>query len=256
MSWRPVDCHAHSTFSDGALTIPEVVERAAALNVQASVADHISRDVARAISTIDEVRAYLDELEQYDVLRGGEFCWHDSLWRELPGDLVRRFTHRIGSLHAVRLPSGALVHAFARKAPADLTPDDYMWAHLASLEQFAREMPVDILAHPTLVTLPFRSLGIDLLWTEEREARMIEALCRARIAFEISARYPPHERIVRLAVERGVRISLGSDGHTREQVANLARPLAMARALGVADEDLYDPRRHGSKTRHPRTGRR
>jgi histidinol phosphatase-like PHP family hydrolase len=248
MSWQPVDCHAHSTYSDGALTIPQVVERAAALDVQPSVADHISRDVARSITSIDRVRAYLDELEQYDVLRGGEFCWHDSLWRELPDDVVRRFTHRIGSLHAVRLPGGGLVHAFARKAP-EVEPDAYMWAHLASLEQLAREMPVDILAHPTLVTLPYRSLPIDLLWTEERETRMIDAMYEAGIAFEISARYPPHERIVRRAIERGVRISLGSDGHTREQVANLTRPLALARALGVRDDDLYDPRVHGSKTR-------
>lgn len=248
MSWQPVDCHAHSTYSDGALAIPQVVERAAALGVQPSVADHISRDVARAISSLDEVRAYLDELERYDVLRGGEFCWHDSLWRELPDDVVPRFTHRIGSLHAVRLPDGTLVHAFARRPPADLTAEDYMWAHLASLEQLAREMPVDILAHPTLVTLPFRSLHTDHLWTDEREVRMIDAMHQAGIAFEISNRYPPHERIVRLAVERGVRLSLGSDGHTREQVANIAKPLAMARALGVADEDLYDPRRHGSKT--------
>ena len=34
MNWQPVDCHAHSTFSDGALTIAQVVERAAALGVQ------------------------------------------------------------------------------------------------------------------------------------------------------------------------------------------------------------------------------
>jgi histidinol phosphatase-like PHP family hydrolase len=255
MTWRPVDCHAHSTYSDGALAIPQVVERAAALGVQPSVADHISRDVARAISSVDEVRAYLDELERYDILRGGEFCWHDSLWRELPDDLVARFTHRIGSLHAVRLPNDTLVHAFARRLPADLTPEDYMRAHLASLEQLAREMPVDILAHPTLVTLPFRSLPTDRLWTDDREARMIDAMHQARIAFEISNRYPPHERIVRLAVERGVRLSLGSDGHTRDQVANIAKPLAMARALGVADEDLYDPRRHGSRTQHSRTQR-
>jgi histidinol phosphatase-like PHP family hydrolase len=84
---------------------------------------------------------------------------------------------------------------------------------------------------------------------------MIDAMHQARIAFEISNRYPPHERIVRLAVERGVRLSLGSDGHTRDQVANIAKPLAMARALGVADEDLYDPRRHGSRTQHSRTQR-
>ena len=248
MSWRPVDCHAHTIFSDGALTIEQVVERAASLSVVPSVADHISRDVARAVDSVESARRYIDALEEHDVLRGGEFCWHDSLWRELPDELVARFTHRLGSLHAVRLPSGDLVHAFSRRLPGAITVDEYMWAHLDSLETLAREMPVDILSHPTLVTLPFRQLPTDELWTEEREERMVEALCAAGIAFEISNRYPAHERLVRRAIDRGVRISLGSDGHTFEQVADIAAPLAMARRLGVREEDLYDPRRHGSRT--------
>ena len=244
----PVDCHAHTNFSDGALTIAQVVERAASLNVFPSVADHISRDVACAVDSVDAAREYIAALEEYDVLRGGEFCWHDSLWRELPDDLVARFTHRLGSLHAVRLPSGDLVHAFSRRLPTAISPDEYMWAHLESLETLAREMPVDILSHPTLVTLPFRQLPTDELWTEEREERMVDALFAAGIAFEISNRYRPHERLVKRAIDRGVRISLGSDGHTFEQVADIATPLAMARRLGVRDEDIYDPRRHGSKT--------
>jgi histidinol phosphatase-like PHP family hydrolase len=248
MTWQPVDCHAHSTFSDGALTIEQVVECAAALGVKPSVADHISRDVSRSITSIEQVQVYLDTLDQYDVLRAGEFCWHDSLWRELPAALVRRFTHRIGSLHAIRLPSGALVHAFSKRAPEGLTIEQYMDAHTDTLEQFAREMPVDIIAHPTLVTLPFRSIDIDTLWSEERETRVVNALFDAGIAFEISSRYPAHERLVQRAIDRGVRLSLGSDGHTREQVANVVGPLALARKLGVADEDLYDPTRHGSKT--------
>lgn len=248
MKWQPVDCHAHSIFSDGALSIAEVVQRAAARGVVPSVADHISRDVARSITSMDGVRAYLDALDQFDVLRGGEFCWHDTLWRELPDDLAARFTHRLGSLHAVRLPDGSHVHAFARQPPPDLTIDAYMAAYLASLELLVSEMPIDILAHPTLVTLAFRAAPTDTLWTDESEARMVDALFDAGVAFEISSRYPPHERIVRRAVERGVRISLGSDGHAPEQVANVTTPLAMSRSLGVADEDLYDPRRHGSTT--------
>jgi histidinol phosphatase-like PHP family hydrolase len=247
MSWQPTDCHAHTIFSDGALTIEQVVERAASLNVVPSVADHISRDVARAVDSVERAREYIAALEEHDVLRGGEFCWHDSLWRELLDDLVARFTHRLGSLNAVRLPSGDLVHAFSRRPPG-VDVDDYMWAHLESLETLAREMPVDILAHPTLVTLPFRRLPIDELWTPEREEKIVDALFAAGIAFEISNRYPPHERLVKRAVDRGVRISLGSDGHTFEQVSDIAAPLAMARRLGVREEDIYDPRRHGSKT--------
>ena len=248
MNWQPLDCHAHTRFSDGALTVAELVEHASRRNVRPSVSDHISRDVARSITTVDGVREYLDALDAFQVLRAGEFCWHDALWRDIPSELTVRFTHRIGSLHAVRLSDRCLVHSFSREIPHDLSPDTYMEAHARALELLASEMPVDILAHPTLVALPFRSVEVDALWTDEREQRMVDALFNAGIAFEISSRYPPHQRLVRRAAARGVRLSLGSDGHTAEQVANIAAPLALARSLGVADVDLYDPVRHGSKT--------
>ena len=241
MTWKPVDCHAHSTMSDGALDVPGLIERVRGRGVRPSVSDHISHDVAGAVSSLDGVRAYLDELERYDVARGGEFCWHDTLWRELPDDLARRFTHRIGSLHAIHLDDGTRVHAFSRRFPESLSTDAYMNAFIANTERFAATMPVDILAHPTLLTLTLRGAPVDELWTEEREERLVSALFEAGIAFEVSARYQPHERLVRRAVDRGVRISLGSDGHSADQVGDLTFPLALARACGVRDEDLFDP---------------
>jgi histidinol phosphatase-like PHP family hydrolase len=123
-----------------------------------------------------------------------------------------------------------------------------MAAHLDDLERFAAEMPVDILAHPTLLPIALRATPADELWTEAREERLVNALHGAGIAFEVSNRYKPHERLVRRAFDRGVRISLGSDGHTAEQVANLEWPLALTRRIGVADADLYDPSVHGSRT--------
>jgi histidinol phosphatase-like PHP family hydrolase len=246
--WRPLDCHAHSTFSDGELSVEEVIERATALNVRPSVSDHIATYMAVALRTTEQVREYLAVLEEHDVLRGGEFCWHDRLWRELPDDLVRRFTHRIGSLHAIVLARGDVVHAFSRRFPADLSADHYMEEHVENLERFAREMPVDILAHPTLLPLVFRNRPLEELWTEAREERAVRALAAAGIAFEVSNRYRAHERFIRRAWEHGVRLSLGSDGHSFEQVADVAYPLAVTRSLGVPDEELYDPVRHGSRT--------
>jgi len=248
VSWKPVDCHAHSTMSDGALAVHEIVERASALGVQPSVTDHISRDLAVGPHDVIAIGAYLDELEKHPVLRGGEFCWHDSLWRELPTDLTRRFTHRIGSLHAIFLGDGRLVHAFARRFPEGLSVASYMDAVVENLERFAREMPVDILAHPTLVALPLRVRPAEELWTDEHETRAVEALRRAGVAMEVSARYRPHERLVRRAADAGVRLSLGSDGHAASQVADVSWPLALTRAIGVPDPDLYDPRTHGSRT--------
>ena len=241
MVWKPVDCHAHSTMSDGALDVPELIERVSARGVRPSVSDHISCDVSGAVDSIDAIRDYLDELERHDVARGGEFCWHDALWRELPDDLAKRFTHRIGSLHAIFLDDGTRVHAFSRRFPESLSIDTYMNAFIANAERFAASMPVDILAHPTLVNLALRHLPAEELWTEEREDRFVAALFDAGIAFEISARYKPHERLVRRAVDRGVRISLGSDGHSADQVGDVTFPLALARHCGVPDEDLFDP---------------
>jgi histidinol phosphatase-like PHP family hydrolase len=246
--WRPTDCHAHSRHSDGALTVAEVVARAAVLGTRASVTDHISRDAPTVVDSPRAVEEYLDDLERYDVLRGGEFCWHDSLWRELPPETVRRFTHRVGSLHAIRLEDGRYVRAFARELPDGLTPAAYMEAHVRSLESLAEEMPVDVLAHPTLVSPVLRALDPHELWSDALEERAVGALRRGGIAFEISARYRPHERIVRRAAEAGVRLSLGSDGHAREQVADVSVPLELARQIGVRDDLLYDPERHGSRT--------
>ena len=241
MAWKPVDCHAHSTLSDGALDVPQLIERVTGRRVRPSVSDHISRDVTGAVDSIPAIGSYLDELERYPIARGGEFCWHDALWRDLPHDLAVRFTHRLGSLHAIYLEDGTLVHAFSRRFPAALTRDAYMDALVANAEQLAATMPVDILAHPTLVNLTLRDLPADELWTEEREDRLVTALFDAGIAFEISARYRAHERLVRRAIDRGVRVSLGSDGHSADQVGDLTFPLALARHCGARDEDLFDP---------------
>ena len=248
MTWLPTDCHAHSTHSDGSMSVAEVVARAAALGVRASISDHISRDAPTAVDSVAAVERYLDDLDQYDVLKSGEFCWHDALWSELPSGIVRRFSHRVGSLHAIRLRNGAYFRAFSQLMPAELPPNVYMEAHVTSLEALAGEMPVDVLAHPTLVPPPMRTLHPHELWTEALEERAVQALVMGGQAFEISNRYPPHERLVRRAADAGVRLSLGSDGHARDQVANIAAPLALARKIGVPDDALYDPTRHGSRT--------
>jgi histidinol phosphatase-like PHP family hydrolase len=247
-TWQPTDCHAHSRHSDGTLTVAELVARAATLGTRPSVADHISRDAPTDVDSPAAVLRYLDDLDRYPVLRSGEFCWHDALWRELPPATVKRFSHRVGSLHSIRLPNGHFFRAFSHELPPELTATEYMQAHVASLEALTEEMPVDVLAHPTLVPPPLRQVDPHELWSEQDETRAVRALKKAGIAFEISARYPPHERLVRRAADAGLRLALGSDGHGPEQVANVAAPLAMARRLGVPDEALYDPTRHGSRT--------
>jgi len=226
-----------------------------AREVRPTISDHVTRDTTQGLTSVDLVRDYLDALDALgapDLAIAGEFCWHDLLWRELPPTMVRRFTHRLGSLHAIPVDGATMVSMFHGSLPPGLSVDAYMDLHVAALERFAAEMPVDILAHPTLLPLPLRPLPLASLWTESREIRAVAALGEAGIAFEISNRYRPHERFVRRALAAGVRLSLGSDGHTADGVGEIVWPLAVARAVGARDEDLYDPFRHGSRTgAHP-----
>jgi histidinol phosphatase-like PHP family hydrolase len=247
MAWQPFDCHAHTTYSDGDLVPAAVVDRVRSRGVRPSISDHASH-AARTLDSPELLRTYLTALSELDgVGRSAEFDWHDTLWRELPDDIDQRFTHRIGSLHAITFDDGTFIHMWQRALPDGLTPDAYMDQHVGVVERFAREMPVDILAHPTLLPLPYRKLPLEELWTEEREARAARALKKAGIAFEVSNRYRPHERFVQRVVAEGVRLSLGSDGHAPDQLGDVEFPLAMTRGIGVPDEALYDPAVHGRR---------
>ena len=256
-AWRPRDCHAHTTFSDGHLTPEALVAAAEARGVRPTVADHCSRDVSFAVKDAAALGVYVAHLERLreaapDLAISGEFCWHDTLWREAPRALWARLTHAVGSVHAVHLPpalGGGRVHMFQRHWPAGLDADAYMDAHVADAERFLREMPVDVYAHPTLLPIPLRGRPAEELWTEPREERLAAAVARAGVAFEVSNRYRPPATLVARVVAAGGRLSLGSDGHTPEQVADVAWPLEVARACGARDADLYEPTVHGRRGR-------
>lgn len=245
-SWQPLDCHAHSTCSDGVLGPDDVIAAAAARGVRGTVSDHASRDVRFSLKSVAEVEEY-QALIAHLPYRSAEFCSHDSLWRDLSDVQFGRFTHRIGSLHAITVADGSLVRMFQKEMPAGLSTSAYMVHHVDAVEALADDMPVEIFAHPTLLPYSLRELPAEELWDESHEERLVLALKRNGIAFEVSNRYRAHERLVRRAVAHGVRLSLGSDGHQREQIGNLAWPLALTRSLGVADEALYDPRVHGTR---------
>lgn len=245
-TWQPLDCHAHSTCSDGVLGPDDVIATAAARGVRGTVSDHASRDVRFSLKSPQAVDEYSARIASLPY-RSAEFCSHDSLWRELSAEQMARFTHRIGSLHAVTLDDGSLVRMFQKELPPGMTRAAYMAHHVASVEALADTMPIEIFAHPTLVPHELRAVPGEELWSEDDEERLVQALKRNGICFEVSNRYRAHPRLVQRAVSHGVRLSLGSDGHQVEQVGNLAWPLQLTRSLGVPDDALYDPLAHGTR---------
>lgn len=243
------DLHAHTTMSDGSLPLERVVELAAERGVQIGIADHISsRNVHQFVATEAEVRRYLDALEDTPVFRSGEFCWCDHFWQSLPRELMDRFDYRIGSNHGFWLPDGSMASPWWQTLPGpwDRRPDELMEQLVRNLCDLVAAMPVQIVAHSTLLPPALRDLEPDVhaWWTPEREDRFAEAVTRSGVAMEISNRYRlPHDRLLRKAREAGARFSLGSDGHTEAQVAQLGWAAETARRVGIGDEDLFVPER-------------
>ena len=244
--WRPLDCHAHSTCSDGVLSPDDVIATAALRGVRGTVSDHASRDVKFSLKSPEAVDEYSASIAHLPY-RSAEFCSHDSLWRDLTPAQLARFTHRIGSLHAVAMADGSLVRMFQQSLPAGVSRDAYMAMHVEAVEALADSMPIEIFAHPTLLPHELRAVPPEELWSEAHEERLVSALQRNGVCFEVSNRYRAHPRLVQRAVAHGVRLSLGSDGHQPPQVGNLDWPLALTRSLGVPDAELYDPAVHGTR---------
>ena len=243
------DLHAHTNMSDGDLPLERVVEVARERGVEIGIADHVStRNAERFVASEPAVRAYLDALEGAPVFRSGEFCWCDTMWKELPPEVMDRFDYRIGSNHGFWLPDGSMGSPWWKRLPKpwDGRPQEVMEVMVANLCDMVRTMPVQIAAHSTLTPPALFALedDVEAWWTPEREDRYVEAIAGSGVALEISNRYRlPHDRLLRKAREAGARFSLGSDGHSEAQVGRLEWAAETARRVGITDAELFVPER-------------
>ncbi len=247
------DLHCHTTMSDGNLSLEQVVALARERGVQVGIADHVStRNAAMFISHAGELRAYLDAVDRTPAFRSGEFCWCDTLWRELPAELMERFDYRIGSNHGFWLPDGSTGSPWWETLPPPWRerPQELMEIMVANLCDMVRTMPIHIAAHSTFAPPALYALERDVhaWWTPEREDRYVEALAESGVALEISNRYRlPHDRLLVKAREAGVRFSLGSDGHSKRQVARLEWAAEAARRAGYTERELFVPERRAQR---------
>lgn len=244
------DLHVHTTMSDGSLELEDVIEVARQRGVVVGIADHAStRNPDLFVSNSRKLSAYLEAIESAPVLRAAELCWADPFSEQVvTGDDFGRFDYLIGSNHGFRLPDGSFGSPWWRTLPGEWAsrPDQLMDAMVDNICDLITQMPIALIAHPTLTPPALFALDPDVeaWWTEEREARVIEAAVKAGVALEISNRYRlPHDRFLTRAREAGATFTLGSDGHELHQVACLDWALETARRNGIGDEMMYLPER-------------
>lgn len=246
-----LDCHNHTAeWSDGRQSIEEVLECAGTHGVRVGLSDHAG--LGDYLNSNDRLLAYADYLSQYPVARGLEM----DLGRGFvlaPG--VRdKFDYMIGSvhgieLHGLRIGFSPLIQYLKGGLP-DYNPgaqikdwDLFFTTHLEVLNKEFGEQDYTILGHCTM--LPPLALGKpEEVFPEWWEEKLINTLLIHDVCMEISNRWlSPYDRLMKKAVDAGVRFSVGSDGHDPKKTCVLDFPKEMIGKFGVKEGRIFDIRR-------------
>lgn len=219
------DLHVHTTWSDGSLTLDEVVAFAKRLGAKAiGISDHSgSLGIARGLKP-DEVRAQWADIARVQaahpdirILKGTECDILRDGTLDHPKDILRGFDYVIGSVHSqLRLPR--------KEQTARM---------LAALDQ----EHLTVLGHPT-TRVPNRRPRADL-----DLPRVFEKAAERRVALEVNGNPGRIDLDVDLAVDAlaaGARLSLASDGHSAYEMLSFAIARTMAEEAGAKRDDLVN----------------
>ncbi len=230
-----LDLHVHSTFSDGAMTVDEIVEIANRKGYTVGIADHASPE--DKIVHDAHLLSYLDALERYPVYRSIEL--DVELGADLSASTLDKLDYVIVGVHFLTVDRVQYFFwdPLAVIPNAERFVEEYVTVAAAAM----RHQRMDILAHPTLLPLALREVN-HRLWTPARIRRLVAAAVENHVALEISGHWRvPSEEFLREGLRQGAIFSLGSDGHGPDSMCDLEYPLEMVKKLRIGAERLFRP---------------
>ncbi len=235
------DLHLHSVYSDGSVEIRGLAARAAELGYEwIAVCDHsVSLKIARGLSikTLMKKKQEIDKLNktsrvrilfgaEVDILPDGKLDYPDKILKEL--DICA------GAIHSVFNQSPEVLNKRVMKA---------------------MDNPfLDILAHPTARLIGKRPpLELDM-------EKIIQKAADKKIIIEVNAfpdRRDLKEEHCRMAREKGVMLSLGTDTHALRHMDNMKYGIMNLRRAACEKKDVLNTRTAGElqqiiRSRRPR----
>jgi DNA polymerase (family 10) len=223
------DTHTHSDWTDGVDTIETMARAAREIGHEYIVlTDHSpSLGVARGL-TPDRVEAQRAEIERlnaelapFRILHGTELEIRADASLDYPDELLARFDVVIASIHTGRNQSS---EQLTKRA-------------LAAIEN----PHVDVIAHPSGRIVNRRD-PLPLDWP-----RIFEAAARAGTALEIngSPRLDLDDALARAAGRAGARLTVASDAHRTEELAQQRYAVDLARRAWLGPDQLLATRTAG-----------
>jgi DNA polymerase (family 10) len=218
--------HAHSTWSDGALTIREMAEAARERGLKVlAITDHTySLGIVNGLDPerLAQQRIEIDQVQQemgdsIRILQGTEMEIRADGSLDLPDEVLAKLDVVIASLHvSLRQPrevvTGRLLNAL-------------------------RNPHVDIIGHPSGRLLPNRE-GADLDWDA-----VLKAAKENDKLLEINAspsRLDLDEIYARRAVEMGINLCINTDAHSAENLDLLEYGVSVARRAWVSPQRIVN----------------
>ena len=220
------DLHVHTIYSDGCDPPDLMIEAAEASGLDLlSITDHgPALHVGMAEAVIPHYLSVLSELkdtagarllagmEANVVNESGEIDVGDELREKL--DILVVGVHRLQRI---------------------VDPRQMALTYLNSLMKAVERCRVDIIAHP------FQFHGDLSRFLEKEEiTQLLEAAARRGTAIEINEKYKaPGEDFYRMCLERGVKLSLGTDAHSASSVGRFTWAEGVLRRIGASRSDLF-----------------
>jgi len=220
------DLHSHTTWSDGELSVEELVKEARFLGRKyIGITDHQPSIRTRGIEKVrklleerkEEIHVIDRKYKDIKVFNGVEVDIYAGKNLALPDELLSTFDYAIAS-----------VHTSFRQSKSEMTE---------RLLTALRDPYVKILGHPTGRLLGERE-GYEADWRE------IFKFCASNKKFlEINAfpsRLDLPDSMVREARGFGVQFTIGSDAHRREHLALLPFGVSVARRGWCGKQDILN----------------
>ena len=258
MTMEIVDCHTHTSYSDGKASVEENVARASGLGISTiCLTDHLT--LPQAIDPTCEVSVAEADLPRYaadimasrarhpeiDVVYGFECDYYPGC-----ADNVRRWsegaTFRLGSVHMVdsRWIDDLDDLSYWDEHTADEVWERYflVWGQACASGLF------DSMAHPDLVSLLGRYPDDETMRGLFAQAALDAS--RAGVHVELNTagaikpvgRFYPHPELLELFCEAGVPLTVGSDAHVVTRVGEgIPAAYALAACAGYRSVDVPTP---------------
>ncbi len=243
-----LDCHTHTAeWSDGSQSIEQVLKRAAEEDIRVGLSDHAGLE--DYLNSNDRLIAYADFLGQYPVARGLEMDLGRGFL--LAPEARDRLDYLIGSVHGInvngiRLSFSHLLKFLKGEMPTYNPVEQikdlsfFFKIHLDLLKKELGDQKYDILGHCTM--LPPLALGKpEEIFPEWWEDELIGLLLEKGTAMEISNRWrTPYDRLMKKALDNGVKFSMGSDGHEPKKTCVLDYPKEMLSRFEIKEDQIFD----------------